>query len=62
MNNYFIILAAGKGKRFSSKMPKQFSLYKNKPLFMHSIDTALKSKLFKKIILVINKLINLKKI
>ena len=55
MNNYFIILAAGKGKRFGSIMPKQFSLYKNKPLFMHSIDTALKSKLFKKIILVLNK-------
>ena len=61
MNNYFIILAAGKGKRFSSKMPKQFSLYKNKPLFMHSIDTALKSKLFKKIILVINKTNKFKK-
>jgi len=55
MNNYFIILAAGKGKRFGSKMPKQFTLYKNKPLFMHSIDTAIKSKLFKKIILVLNK-------
>ena len=61
MNNYFIILAAGKGKRFSSKIPKQFSLYKNKPLFMHSIDTALKSKLFKKIILVINKTNKFKK-
>ena len=61
MNNYFIILAAGKGKRFGSKMPKQFSLYKNKPLFMHSIDTALKSKLFKKIILVINKTNKFKK-
>ena len=55
MNNYFIILAAGKGKRFGSEIPKQFLLYKNKPLFMHSIDTAIKSKLFKKIILVINK-------
>jgi len=55
MNNYFIILAAGKGKRFGSKTPKQFLLYKNKPLFMHSIDTAIKSKLFKKIILVLNK-------
>lgn len=61
MNNYFIILAAGKGKRFGSKIPKQFSLYKNKPLFMHSIDTALKSKFFKKIILVINKTNKFKK-
>ena len=55
MNNYFIILAAGKGSRFGSKVPKQFHLYKNKPLFMHSIDTANKSNLFKKIILVLNK-------
>ena len=61
MNNYFIILAAGTGKRFSSKIPKQYSLYKNKPLFMHSIDTATKSKLFKKIILVLDKTISFKK-
>ena len=55
MNNYFIILAAGKGKRFNSKMPKQHVIYKNKPLFMHSINSAIKSKLFKKIILVLDK-------
>tara|TARA_Y100001970_G_scaffold288800_1_gene417105 strand:- start:4170 stop:5279 length:1110 start_codon:yes stop_codon:yes gene_type:complete len=55
MNNYFIILAAGKGSRFGSKVNKQFTIYKNKPLFMHSVDTAIKSKLFKKIILVLNK-------
>ena len=55
MNNYFIILAAGKGKRFNSKIPKQHIFYKNKPLFMHSINTAIKSKLFKKIILVLDK-------
>ena len=61
MNNYFIILAAGTGKRFSSKIAKQYSLYKNKPLFMHSIDTATKSKLFKKIILVLDKTISFKK-
>ena len=48
-------MAAGKGIRFGSKVPKQFILYKNKPLFMHSIDTAIKSNLFKKIILVLNK-------
>ena len=54
MNNYFIILASGQSKRFNSKEPKQFIIYKNKPLFQHSIDKALKSKLFKKIILVIN--------
>ena len=54
MNNYFIILASGQSKRFNSKKPKQFNIYKNKPLFEHSINKALKSKLFKKIILVIN--------
>ena len=59
MNNCFILLAAGKGKRFNSKVSKQFIYYKNKPLFMHSIDKAIKSNLFKQIVLVTNKKINL---
>jgi 2-C-methyl-D-erythritol 4-phosphate cytidylyltransferase/2-C-methyl-D-erythritol 2,4-cyclodiphosphate synthase len=54
MNNYFIILASGQSKRFNSKKLKQFTLYKNKALFEHSIEKALISKLFKKIILVVN--------
>ena len=54
MSDCFILLAAGKGKRFGSKIPKQYANYKNKPLFMHSIDKALKSNQFKKIILVSN--------
>ena len=54
MNNYFIILASGQSKRFNSIKPKQFILYKNKALFEHSIEKAIKSKLFKKIILVTN--------
>ncbi len=54
MNNYFIILAAGLGKRFNSKKPKQYYLYKNKALFEHSLEKALVSKLFKKIILVLD--------
>ena len=54
MNNYFIILASGQSKRFNSKIPKQYQIYKNKPLFKHSLEKALKSKLFKKIILVVN--------
>jgi len=62
MNNCFILLAAGKGKRFNSKVRKQYINYKNKPLFMHSIDKAKKSKLFKKIILVTNKQIKIPKI
>ena len=54
MNNYFIILASGQSKRFNSIKPKQFIKYKNKALFEHSLEKALNSKLFKKIILVIN--------
>ena len=54
MNNYFIILASGQSKRFNSSKPKQFIKYKNKALLEHSIDKALKSKLFKKIIIVTN--------
>ncbi len=55
MNNYFIILASGQSKRFNSKKPKQYNIYEGKPLFKHSVDKALKSKLFKKIIIVVNK-------
>ena len=59
MNNCFILLAAGKGKRFNSKEKKQFINYKNEPLFMHSIKKAKKSKLFRKIVLVTNKQIKI---
>ena len=54
MNNYFIILASGQSKRFNSNKAKQYINYKNKPLFQHSLDKALASKLFKKIILVVS--------
>ena len=54
MSNCFILLAAGKGKRFKSNKPKQFINYVNKPLFMHSVDKALESRLFKSIIIVSN--------
>ena len=62
MNNYFIILASGQSKRFNSSKPKQYIIYKNKPLFEHSVEKALKSKLFKKIILVINNKKQIKKL
>ena len=55
MNNYFIILASGQSKRFNSKKLKQFIRYKNKALFEHSVEKAINSKLFKKIILVTNR-------
>ena len=54
MNDYFIILASGQSKRFNSKKLKQYNIYQGKPLFKHSLDKALKSKLFKKIIIVVN--------
>jgi 2-C-methyl-D-erythritol 4-phosphate cytidylyltransferase/2-C-methyl-D-erythritol 2,4-cyclodiphosphate synthase len=54
MNNYFILLASGQSKRFNSKKPKQYITYRNKALFEHSLEKAIKSNLFKKIILVVN--------
>tara|TARA_B100001057_G_scaffold341139_1_gene341961 strand:- start:439 stop:1545 length:1107 start_codon:yes stop_codon:yes gene_type:complete len=61
MNNYFVILAAGKSKRFHKNMAKQFYNYKNKELIEHSIEKAQNSKLFKKIIIVTNDLNHFKK-
>ena len=55
MNNCFIILAGGESKRFNSKTPKPYLLYKGKPLLLHSIDKAKKYRKFSKIVLVINK-------
>ena len=54
MNNYFVILAAGKSKRFGKNKPKQFYKYKNKDIIEHSIVKSIESKLFKKIIVVTN--------
>ncbi len=61
MNNYFVILAAGKGKRFHKKHKKQFFIYKNKEIIDHSIEKSVNSKIFKKIIIVTNDLRYLKK-
>ena len=58
MGDCFILLSAGKSKRFKSKLNKQFITYKNKPLFEHSLQTAINSKLFKRILIVTNKKIN----
>jgi 2-C-methyl-D-erythritol 4-phosphate cytidylyltransferase / 2-C-methyl-D-erythritol 2,4-cyclodiphosphate synthase len=55
MNNCFIILAGGKSKRFNSKKPKLFHIYKGKPLLLHSIDRVKAYKKISKIIVVINK-------
>ena len=54
MNNYFVILAAGKSKRFHKNFSKQLYYYKNKEILDHSVEKSLNSKLFKKIIIVSN--------
>ena len=61
MNNYFVILAAGKSKRFHKNISKQFYNYKNKEIVDHSVQKSLNSKLFKKIIIVTNNLRHFKK-
>ena len=61
MNNCFILLAAGQSKRFKSKKPKQYSIYKGKPIYQHSIDKVIKTGLFKYIVLVVNNKRNIKK-
>lgn len=55
MNNCLIILAAGKSSRFNSNKPKQYTNYRDNLVINHSIITAHNSKLFKKIIVVVNK-------
>jgi len=54
MKNCFIILAAGKSERFKSTIPKPYYPFKGKPLYLHSIDKAIKSKKFSKVVLVVN--------
>ena len=61
MNNFFVILAAGKSKRFNKKIAKQFYNYKNKQIIDHSIENSLDSRLFKNIVVVTNNLNNFKK-
>ena len=61
MNNYFVILASGKSQRFHKNIAKQFQKYKNKEIIDHSVEKALDSKLFKKIIIVSNNTSYLKK-
>jgi len=55
MSNCFIILAAGKSNRFISKTPKPYIKYKGDILINHSINKAILSKKFSKIVVAINK-------
>ena len=56
MNNYFVILAAGKSKRFHKNITKQFVYFKNKEIIDHSVEKSLNSKLFRRILIVTNNL------
>ena len=42
MNNYFVILAAGKSKRFNKNIAKQFYNYKNKEIIKTESDRLAK--------------------
>ena len=61
MNNCFVILAAGKSRRFHKKLSKQLYNYRDKHLIDHSIEKSLNSKLFKKIVIVTNNLKHFRK-
>jgi 2-C-methyl-D-erythritol 4-phosphate cytidylyltransferase len=53
MKNAVILVAAGSGKRFVNKTPKQFLKLKGKPMFMWSIAAFVSIKSFKQIIVVV---------
>ncbi len=48
-----VIVAGGKGKRFGTKIPKQFLPLCGKPVFMHSVKAFSSVKNFKQIVLVV---------
>src|SRR5210317_1117859 len=60
MKNIFIILAAGNESKFKKKQKKKYAIYKNFKIFEHSVFKAIKSKLFKKIVLLIDNPKNVK--
>ncbi|MDR1928857.1 MAG: 2-C-methyl-D-erythritol 4-phosphate cytidylyltransferase [Endomicrobium sp.] len=47
-----IIVASGFGRRFGSKIPKQFLSLNKKPMFLWSVDTFASIKIFKQIVVV----------
>lgn len=51
--NYAMILAGGKGTRFSENLPKQFHTLKGKPVLVHTIQVFLDCKEVDKILVVI---------
>jgi 2-C-methyl-D-erythritol 4-phosphate cytidylyltransferase len=53
MKNVAVIVAAGSGKRFGSRIPKQFLYLDGKPMFLWSVDVFASIKSFKKIIVAV---------
>ncbi|MDR1926198.1 MAG: 2-C-methyl-D-erythritol 4-phosphate cytidylyltransferase [Endomicrobium sp.] len=53
MRNAVIIVAAGSGKRFGNKVPKQFLKFNGKPMFLWSVFAFASIKSFKQIIVVV---------
>jgi 2-C-methyl-D-erythritol 4-phosphate cytidylyltransferase len=53
MKNAVIIVAAGAGRRFGHKIPKQFLNLNGKPMFMWSVKTFASIKSFRQIIVVV---------
>ena len=62
MNYCAIILAAGKGHRYSKTIPKQYTVFDNELIINYSLKIFSEIKPIKKVILVIisNNFINLK--
>lgn len=52
--NIAILVAAGTGSRFGNTLPKQYYMYKNKPILRHSIDRLNDSGIFDAILVVIH--------
>ena len=46
-----ILLMGGKGRRFSSTVPKQFQYLSGKKIYLHTIEIFYKLNIFEKIIL-----------
>lgn len=51
----FILLSAGKGRRFGGSIPKQYLKLGGKPIIVHSLERIEKLKPVKEIIIVCNK-------
>jgi 2-C-methyl-D-erythritol 4-phosphate cytidylyltransferase len=54
--NIAIILCSGEGDRYSSNVPKQYCKLNGKPVSLYVLEEVIKSKLFDKIIVVVNSL------